>query len=632
MAFLSPYAQPAIYQPAEPINTFVPLPYEALAKAGAVKQGNYDALVDANSKLKTLAASVKAASFDQPFKQKWLNEWEQKLAPVAEKLKQGDMSARYDIIDLNNQYQFDKTKERLEYNAAQEELNRKYQQQLGPDYRSYNDPMNDYYGRKELSKYTFNPYDKYHNPLPQMETLMAGIQDTELGRAGYYKDKSGQWFHSTAGTQISKSMIDNVANKSTLAFLNTREGESYIKEQMHVYGLNKDQAIAQMRDDFRRIGAKQEFYKHGDNVPVNSPDGGDGGTKTKPAGQLPVEPGKNLATNYAYTIEGFNKEIGRLNGIINSGKASEHDKRTYTAMKNLLDEQLGSEYTNLNNRINLLKKTLDRSFKAEGTPHGDIIYTKKNGQPLTEQDKLVEESLSKEIKVLQSQIASKEAEVNKKLEVYRNYQSPQMIGVPEGNGEQSLRKSIVANPDNYNFYTVGDDGALSVADRGVVNESLKAKDVINSLVVNSRGIHKQEVGGNKKAYLYSINIPGVGNMYVAHKNATEQQNIDKLFNLDYDKHLNDLSKSGQNISNEEYINSHIYALPDETREAISVHRLYPSSKPYSIPLGNNRQALVKPEQDGSYTISTSGLQPIMIDDINHLPVAIYELINPEKTK
>lgn len=234
-----------LLQPQGYVSTYVPLPLDMIAKAGAMKQGQFD---EDTARIGETADMIKinADPHREGFRDKLLQSYNNEIADLADQYtKTGDNSLMYKVNDLKRRFANDTTRLGLEKShdnwLKQQKDSQEYSKtsKYSDIYDSYKTD-NPYDENGQFKTFDYNGMltkEDYHS---KADTIMSGIAKDGSAWDGYkVNPKTGlpdigqfgeYWKTNSKGTGVRLPKIMQIAKDNADVFLRTDEGRFYIDE------------------------------------------------------------------------------------------------------------------------------------------------------------------------------------------------------------------------------------------------------------------------------------------------------------------------------------------------------------------------------------------------------------------
>jgi predicted CopG family antitoxin len=242
------------------VSTAIPLPFNTIIQAGAIKQQSYD---NALSTAQDVEDNLKVNAIDehQPKKQQLLQNYRSKVEDLANDIvKTGNTSRINDIKRIANQWNNDPLRNELETSYLEKAADIKDVQESNQKgvYTDVYNPFRDYKGIDDngnIIPYRRRGVKPSQNYLSVGQKLMDGIKESANNNPSYRINSDGSVTGIEDGWKaIYEDDVKRVAKKSLEPFLSSKEGEYYIDEQKY-YG-NKD-ITASALSYLEQLGNKQ---------------------------------------------------------------------------------------------------------------------------------------------------------------------------------------------------------------------------------------------------------------------------------------------------------------------------------------------------------------------------------------
>lgn len=574
MAGISPYAQPAQYHPAEPINTFIPLPYEAIMKAGAMKQNQQDENFANTSKLQALAGSIQAMPADEPHKAKVLEEYHNQIQNIMPKLKSSDPSAKYDIMELQNRFATDPRIQVLHANKQNWEAKTKAEAEMKSkglirgDYQTKL-PFQDYLDNRgnQLTPYNYEGTNPYTDSVDTKNKIWHNaIQEKGIYGGMHYDENAGVWTHTTDQSGIRPEDVRQLAKELFPTYQGTNAHLSDIMVNRGEFGLDKNSAIDKSYQDFENYGMinlkggkHDTTFSHADSATNRKKKEQSGGSN------LVTTPGYFGKENFPVTEEAYNLERNRLDQRVASGD--------YSAAKELHDlDNISKKYFNnskaintkavLDTMTNRLKDIYHAKIEYQQTGTGGAVplaYDINTGNQITgEAGKRTVDYYKKYVEPAQGKYEDIQKGFEKHLETTfkNNSHTPRFVDlvgfvadteIKKQQGQlldNNVTKRMVNEPDLFNIYEIKDDNTRRLLSSSEAAEAMGEANVGKNFNVTGMSLLKDQDASHPfrgfKATLKNENKKSK-NFYAVPKDANMAQDLDHFV-------INNMQMVGDNPS------------------------------------------------------------------------------------
>jgi hypothetical protein len=221
------------------VSNYIPTPLSFIAEAGANKQREYDGAIDLAASIEDEILKVNAIDQHQPFKQKLLKAYTDKVEGLADEIvRTGDASKSRELKRIAQQWRSDPARNELETSYANYGLYQKDKITKGDKYGVWHDPTTSFVGDNNghISPFRYTGMGERQDHQKRAEDMMNNIKasgsedykifDIDPSTGNILKVKKGY-------EGVAKERVKQLAINKSNDFLATKEGEDYIREMAH---------------------------------------------------------------------------------------------------------------------------------------------------------------------------------------------------------------------------------------------------------------------------------------------------------------------------------------------------------------------------------------------------------------
>lgn len=362
------------------LNTYAPLPFEALAQAGAIKRKDVETNLEYEGAMADLMASVNARPGHEGYKNALMKNFTDQLNKISSKIyDKGDPTYGAEIRRLAKSFINNRVRQELEssfsnYNAMIEDYMKKQNDGKLAEfyYKQYREwTGGDVEKGDEINPFRYYGAKNYEDPAPDADAIFEGIKAS--GRKGEQEVLLPNGTKITVGSSsegILPKDIRAIGDANIESFLQTKGGQ-YLKDYYESQGITGEKLLRSVSDFLYQRGMKNIYSKTEYKSGVDVWDSGRYGSGIDASMQLPdrdvVNPqydkdtteqlGDNMSMAY-YKLKNKTKflpngQIASENGAIPYESYFINEVRKRYGLKNWTDKQISDSFTKLvENNIN----------------------------------------------------------------------------------------------------------------------------------------------------------------------------------------------------------------------------------------------------------------------------------------
>ena len=264
------------FKPAE--LSITPLPFEAIAQAGLMKQKRLDTELEGVANITATLGTLKSATFDVEHKDAIQKEYNNDVMRITDLLMQDDPNAHKELLGLKSKLTMDSRLTTLQNNYNAEVLHDTDKANMLKDkekpYRFWNDPLVPFLQDRKANNNPLTPFkyegiEAHTNPYDIASKIVGNIAETQLSKDGWKKDPSdplGLRYFDTKGQVgiVDDKRFQNIIESSIPLFLQEPGGRSYVKELQYAWGVSDPKQIQnEVRQYLKDVAYKQLHVKGG---------------------------------------------------------------------------------------------------------------------------------------------------------------------------------------------------------------------------------------------------------------------------------------------------------------------------------------------------------------------------------